>query len=451
MIGMQLSGAAAAIGADFCGHDAWFEGVSTDTRTLVNGELFCALAGPNFDGHDHCAVAEKKGASGLIIDRTVDTHLPALTVDDTRRALGRLAREWRQQFTLPVVGVTGSSGKTTVKEMIAAILRVNATVLATQGNLNNDIGVPQTLFRLDARHDYAVVEMGANHLGEIEWLAEIAKPLVGVITLCAASHLEGFGSVEMVARAKGELYTGLLANGVAVLNADDNFAAYWSDVARGRRILRFGLKNPADVSAEKLSNRGVGKGMSFTLRLPSSSVDIDLPFDGVHNVSNALAAAAAASALDVESDTIKRGLESARKIGGRLCVRGGLRGSRIIDDTYNANPTSLAAAVDVLASVEGRKWVVLGDMGELGPGTVELHQAAGANARAAGVDRLYTFGALAEKAASAFGEGAGNYSTIDELIAALGSDLDADVTVLVKGSRAMKMERVIDALAEAQP
>ena len=443
---MRISGAAAVIGAVLSGNDAWFEGVSTDTRTLGDGELFCALRGTKFDGHEHCAEARQKGASGVIVERVVDTPLPMLTVDDSRHALGCLARAWRERFSVPLVGVTGSNGKTTVKEMIAAILRTNAAVLATEGNLNNEIGVPHTLFRLNEGHDYAVIEMGASHLGEIEWLAEISKPLIGVITHCAPAHLEGFGSIERVAHAKGELYAGLAANGTAVINADDDFAPYWSEVAGDRRVLRFGLKGPAEVAAENISNRGIGNGMCFTLRLPSSCIDIELPFDGTHNVSNALGAAAAAFALGIASATIKAGLENTRKLGGRLCVLDGLHGSRVIDDTYNANPASLAAAIDILTTVEGQKWVVLGDMGELGPPTAELHRAAGANVRAAGIDRLYTFGKLAEKAAAAFGEGAKNYASMDELIGVLRDRLNAGVTVLVKGSRLMRMERVIDAL-----
>ena len=444
---MQLGDAAAAIGAQRSGNDDWFEGVSTDTRTLQRGALFCAIKGVKFDGHDHCAEAEQRGACGAIVERDVNTPLPTLMVTDTRHALGSLARTWRRRFATRVIGITGSNGKTTVKEMIAAILRSDSPVLATQGNLNNDIGVPQTLFRLAEKHEYAVVEMGANHLGEIEWLAEIAQPLVGVITICAPSHLEGFGSIENVAQAKGELYAGLLAEGTAVINADDDFAVYWSDIVEGRRVLRFGLNKPADVTAMNVSNRGIGNGMHFTLRLPASRIDIDLPFDGLHNVSNALAAAAVACALDVAPATIKSGLENTSKVRGRLCVVGGRGGCRIIDDTYNANPASLAAAIDVLASVSGNKWLVLGDMGELGVDAAELHRAGGAIARESGIERLYAFGELAANAARTFGEGAQSYRDMDELIAVLEAALTPQVTLLVKGSRTMRMERIVDALA----
>lgn len=446
MIRMQLSTAAGAIGARLSGQDNWFEGVSTDTRTIASGELFCALRGPLFDGHAHCLEAEQKGACGVLVEQTVETALPSLTVDDSKRALGRLAGAWRERFSIPVVGVTGSNGKTTVKEMLAAILRVNAVVLATKGNLNNDIGVPQTLFRLNAEHEYAVIEMGANHVGEIAWLAEIARPLVGLVTLCAPVHLEGFGSLEHIAQAKGELYAGLRDGGTAVINADDAFADYWSGIARPRRVVRFGLQKPADVSAENVTHKGIGQGMRFRLHLPTTSFDIDLAFDGLHNVANALAAAAAALALDVAPEAIKAGLEHAGKVGGRLCVVEGLRGSRIIDDSYNANPTSLAAAVDVLVSASGQRWVALGDMAELGPQAMDIHRETGLALRDAGVDRLYTFGALAAAAAEAFGAAAESYTEIEDMIEALESVLAPDVTVLVKGSRAMRMERLIDAL-----
>ncbi|MFP6681312.1 MAG: UDP-N-acetylmuramoyl-tripeptide--D-alanyl-D-alanine ligase [Gammaproteobacteria bacterium] len=443
---MHLSEVGAKIGAQVSGHDAWFEGVSTDTRTISNGELFCALSGPNFDGHEHCRDAEEKGAVGAIIERAVETDLPTLTVDDTRRALGRLAGAWRSRFSVPVVGVTGSNGKTTVKEMIASILQVDADVLATKGNFNNDIGVPKTLFELAEQHKYAVIEMGASSRGEIKWLAEVTQPLVGVITLCAPAHLEGFGSIDAVAKAKGELYVGLIADGTAIINADDVYANYWSNVASDRRIVKFGLQKLADVYAETVTDRGIGNGMQFRLCLPTDKVDIELPFDGIHSVSNALAAAAVAYTLDVSSAAIKYGLENATPVGGRLCVLDGICGSRIIDDTYNANPASLAAAINIVASVPGEKWLVLGDMGELGSSAAEIHHETGLNVRNAGIDRLYTFGELAAIAGIAYGDGARSYRDMGELIKILAAEVDREVTVLVKGSRAMEMERIVEVL-----
>jgi UDP-N-acetylmuramoyl-tripeptide--D-alanyl-D-alanine ligase len=447
VIRMQLSEAAAAIGAQLIGNDGWFEGVSTDTRSISRGEVFCALEGPNFDGHDHCSKAEIAGAAGAIVQRAVRSSLATLTVDDSRRALGRLAGAWRRRFSIPVVGVTGSNGKTTVKEMIASILHAN--VLATKGNLNNDIGVPKTLLQLDDEHEFAVIEMGASHIGEIKWLAEISQPLVGVVTLCAPAHLEGFGTIDAVAEAKGELYAGLLKDGTAVINADDAYADYWSTIATDRRVVRFAMEQAADVTAESITNLGIGYGMQFSLRLPSSEIDIQLPFDGKHNIANALAAAASAYSLDIAPATIKLGLENAKRVGGRLCVIAGVRGARIIDDTYNANPTSLAAALDMIALEPGKKWLVLGDMGELGPSAEDIHRDTGLAARKAGIDRLYSFGELAAIAAASFGDGGQAYRDIARLTDVLISDLAPEVTLLVKGSRAMRMERVVEALTGA--
>ena len=447
MIRMQLSEAAAAIGTQLIGNDGWFEGVSTDTRSISRGEVFCALEGPNFDGHDHCSEAEIAGAAGAIVQRAVRSSLATLTVDDSRRALGRLAGAWRRRFSIPVVGVTGSNGKTTVKEMIASILHAN--VLATKGNLNNDIGVPKTLLQLNDEHEFAVIEMGASHIGEIKWLAEISQPLVGVVTLCAPAHLEGFGTIDAVAEAKGELYAGLLKDGTAVINADDAYADYWSTIATDRRVVRFAMEQAADVTAESITNLGIGYGMQFSLRLPSSEIDIQLPFDGKHNIANALAAAASAYSLDIAPATIKLGLENAKRVGGRLCVISGVRGARIIDDTYNANPTSLAAALDMIALEPGKKWLVLGDMGELGPSAEDIHRDTGLAARKAGIDRLYSFGELAAIAAASFGDGGQAYRDIARLTDVLISDLAPEVTLLVKGSRAMRMERVVEALTGA--
>ncbi|HCU90011.1 MAG TPA: UDP-N-acetylmuramoyl-tripeptide--D-alanyl-D-alanine ligase [Gammaproteobacteria bacterium] len=446
MIRMQLSEAARAIEAQLSSQDGWFEGVSTDTRSISRGELFCALKGPNFDGHEHCSEAESAGAAGVIIQRATATNLSTLTTDDTRRALGCLASAWRRRFDIPVVGVTGSNGKTTVKEMIGSILRTNASVLTTKGNLNNDIGVPKTLFQLNAEHEYAVIEMGASHLGEISWLSEMSQPSVGVITLCAPAHLEGFGSLDSVAEAKGELYTGLAAGGTAVINADDPYSTYWTNIAVGHSIVTFGINQFADVMAENVVTCGIGSGMNFGLRFPSQCIDVELPFDGIHNVSNALAAAAAAYALDVPPAGIKLGLERAKRVRGRLCVLDGVSGSRIVDDTYNANPTSLAAALDMITSEPGQKWLVLGDMRELGPGAEEIHLDTGSKIREAGIDRLFTFGKLAEIAGKSFGGNTESYRDIFSLIDSLIAGLTPEVTVLVKGSRSMHMERIIDGL-----
>ncbi|MFT4560820.1 MAG: UDP-N-acetylmuramoyl-tripeptide--D-alanyl-D-alanine ligase [Gammaproteobacteria bacterium] len=449
MIRMLLSEAARELTATHTGQDRWFEGVSTDSRTIKSDELYCALRGPTFNGHDYCRDAQRNGAVGVLAEQAIDANLATLTVANSKLALGQLASAWRRNFNIPLVGVTGSNGKTTVKEMITSILQVDHTVLATKGNLNNEIGVPQTLFRLSETHDYAVVEMGASHVGEIESLSALTRPQVAVVTLCAPAHLEGFGSIEQVAEAKGEIYSGLGATGIAVINADDNFAQYWQDVAGERAVVRFGVANPADVMARNISIGGIAKGVRFALVLPDAQRDIDLPFDGMHNVSNAIAAAAVACALNISADSIKVGLETASKVAGRLCVLDGKQGERIIDDTYNANPTSLAAAVELLAAERGERWLVLADMGELGPDTAQLHRDAGTLVRAAGIDRLYTFGDLAAEAGASFGRAAKHYDEIDGLIDDLISVSNHDATILIKGSRAMRMERVVHALAGA--
>lgn len=445
---MQLDAARAATGGYLRGDDVEFRGVSTDTRTLAPGELFCAIAGPRFDGHAHCAQAAANGAAALMVEREVEASIPTLLVADSRAALGDLAHVWRRQHALRVVGVTGSNGKTTVKEMVASILRQNTSVLATSGNFNNDIGVPRTLFELGPEHSYAVVEMGANHIGEIAALAKIAEPDVGVVTLCAPAHLEGFGSIENVAAAKGEMYSALAASGIAVINADDRFAEYWSGLAGDRRIIRFAMERAADVNARAIRSEGIGFGMAFELSIDAELIPIALPFDGRHNIANALCAAALAHALGIDMAQIKLGLENAEQVGSRLKLMPGLRGAQLIDDTYNANPTSLLAALAVLASADTEKWLVLGDMGELGSQAVEDHQQAGTQAKALGIDRLYTLGELAQSAASAFGPGANHYTTIDALNEDLRATLDANVTVLIKGSRFMRMERVSTALSE---
>ena len=443
---MSLSDAARELGTTLSGRDRWFEGLSTDSRSIKSDELYCALRGPTFNGHDYCGDAQRNGAAGALVEQAINANLTTMTVVNTKLALGRLASAWRRKFNVPLVGVTGSNGKTTVREMITSILRVNHAVLATQGNLNNEIGVPQTLFLLNETHDYAVIEMGASHLGDVEYLSDLARPQIAVVTLCAPAHLEGFGSIELVARAKGEIYSGLSATGTAVINADDKFAQYWQGVAGERRVLRFGVTHCADVTARNIAIRGIAKGVQFSLALPSGQCEIELPFDGLHNVSNALAAAAVAFALNIPIDSIKAGLETASKVAGRLCVLDGKHGERIIDDTYNANPASLAAAVDLLAAERGERWLVLGDMGELGHDTVQLHRDAGTMVRVAGIDRLYTFGNLAAEAGVSFGCKAKHYDEIDALIKDLISGSEHDATILVKGSRAMQMERVVRAL-----
>jgi len=442
MIAMQLSEAAQSMRATLHGRDGGFSGCSTDSRTLSSGALFFALRGEQFDGHRFIADAVRRGASGAVVEREVaGAGLPLLAVKDTREALGQLAGAWRTRFQVPMVAVTGSNGKTTVKEMLAAIFSPLAPTLITPGNFNNDVGVPLTLFGLGNEHRFGVIEMGANHAGEIAALTLLVRPQVAVITQCAPAHLEGFGSVEGVARAKSEIYAGLDAGGTAVINADDDYAEFWRSACAGRHQLSFGLRPGADVTATGVE--GAVNGMNFLLSCPGLQRRIHLQLYGRHNVINALAAAACAVALDIPLDRIATGLESMRAVKGRLQLKAGRHAARVLDDTYNANPASLGAALGVLGSFPGRRWLVLGDMGELGPTAPELHTRAGTSARAAGVERLFALGPLSRFAVQAFGAGAGHFASSADLVTELGPALASDVTVLVKGSRAMAMERVV--------
>jgi UDP-N-acetylmuramoyl-tripeptide--D-alanyl-D-alanine ligase len=368
-----------------------------------------------------------------------------LQVADTRLALGELARQWRSRFSIPVVGVTGSNGKTTVKEMLAAILAGQGPVLATQGNLNNDIGVPLTLARLAAEHRSAVIEMGANHSGEIAYLARLVRPTVGIVTNAGPAHLEGFGSLEAVARAKGELFAALSETAVAVINADDRFAPLWQELAQGRPVLSFGLEAAADVTATYMPTQG---GMQLQLSTPRGSIEVHLPLLGRHNVINALGAAAAALAAGADLVQIRAGLEGLASVSGRLQCKRRTDGGLVIDDTYNANPASLHAAIDVLREFPGERWLVFGDMGELGDDTAALHAEVGAYASAAGIERLFTLGDLARRAAFAFGDRAQAFSDFEQLVSAVRGGLRANVSLLVKGSRRMGMERVVQALVD---
>ncbi len=444
---LSLARLADRIGGRYHGDDRPFRGVSTDSRRIEPGELFVALKGPSFDGHDFIAQAEAAGCAAVMVERDVETPLPRIEVADTRVGLGRLAAAWRSQFRLPLIAVTGSNGKTTVKEMLAAILRRQGPVLATQGNLNNDIGVPLTLLRLASEHRTAVVEMGANHPGEIAWLTELARPTVALITNAAAAHLEGFGSLEGVARAKGEIYGGLEEGGIAVINADDPFAGLWRGLNRERKVVTFGLEQEADVSAEW---EGGTDGSRLELHTWRGEEHVALPLAGRHNVMNALAATAAALAAGVELSAIREGLEAMTPVAGRLEHKRTAGGIPIIDDSYNANPASLGAALKVLAMAEGVRCLVMGDMGELGEEAVWLHQRIGEMARTEGIDRLYAVGELSRAAVLAFGSGGRHFDDREALIAALRKDLQKGMTVLVKGSRSMRMEQVVNALMDEE-
>lgn len=445
---MTLAAAAKVLQGTLRGTDTEFTGVSTDTRTLKHGDLFVALDGPNFDGHSFVNEAAGKGAVGALVSRTLAADVSAVQVADTRLGLGQLAAHWRRQFQIPVIAVTGSNGKTTVKNMIAAILNVTGPVLATQGNLNNDIGVPLTLLRLKPGDLHAVIEMGMNHPGEIDYLTKLTRPTIALINNAAAAHLAGLGSVSAVARAKGEIYSGLDADGIAVLNADDPHADLWRELAAPHRVITFGLDRPADVSAEYELDAG---GSTIHLKTPHGGINMRLSLLGRHNVMNALAASSASLAAGVSLADIQTGLEKLRSVSGRLEVKHGLNGARILDDTYNANPGSLAAGVEVLKAASGERVLVLGDMGELGEAARDIHRRVGLLAKSLGIERLYAVGELTPGAVEAFGKGAQHFTSHEALIENLRSCLHADMTVLVKGSRLMKMERVVVGIVEHDP
>ncbi len=445
MITMRLSEACRPVDGALSGRDVVFRGVSTDTRSACREELFVALRGERFDAHDFLDAAARAGAAAAMVEREVATDLPCIRVNSTRSALGHLAASWRAGLDLPLVAVTGSNGKTTVKEMLAAILGRRRAVLATRGNLNNDIGVPLTLLRLGAEHACAVVEMGANHPGEIAYLCAIAQPTVAVVTQCAPAHLEGFGSIAGVARAKGEIVSGLRSGGIAVLNADDAYFELWRQLAGDRRVMAFGLEHEVDVTARMQENDDPARNL-FEIVTRAGAVTVELALPGRHNVMNALAASACAMAVGADLQTIRAGLESMQPVHGRLEIGRGLRGCRVIDDSYNANPSSLRAALEVLGRFRGRRWMVLGDMGELGDEAAALHREAGRQARAYGAERVYGIGPLSRAAVEAFGEDGRHFDDLAQLLAALEAEIDAEVTLLVKGSRAMHMERVTQAI-----
>lgn len=448
---MMLSEAAAALGVQHVGADVQFSSVGSDSRNIVAGQLFVALKGANFDGNAFAQEALKLGAVAVLVSDVSVQAAPRIVVADTRLALGELAKYWRQKFEMPVVAVTGSNGKTTTKEMLSAILSVvaqgKAAVHATYGNLNNDIGVPLTLLKMQPNHQYAVVEMGMNHLGEIDYLTHIAQPDVALINNAGIAHIGELGSRDNIAKAKGEIFAGLKPDGVAVINADSDYVDYWKSLNPNRKIVTFGLKSHADVSARYQELDGYA---SVVLTTADDEVSVQLNVQGEHNISNALAAAAAAYALGVSLSDIGRGLASFTGVYGRLERKAGINGAVVIDDTYNANPDSMKAAINVLAKLAGTKILVLGDMGELGADAQNMHAEVGAYAKTAGLTTLYCLGNLSVETARSFGQGAEQFSSAEAIAQAVLPALEQGVTVLVKGSRFMQMERVVNLLVEVQ-
>jgi UDP-N-acetylmuramoyl-tripeptide--D-alanyl-D-alanine ligase len=443
---MDLEEAARAVGGTVRGPSVRFSGVTTDSRAIAAGDLFVALKGERFDGNEYVNEALRRGAAAALTSRAVQTDIPGSQVitADTRVALGRLAAHWRARFALPLVALTGSNGKTTVKEMLAAILAAHcgsrADLLATEGNLNNDIGMPLTLLKLREHHRYAVIEMGMNHTGEIDYLTRIAEPTVAIVNNAQRAHVGILGSLEAIARAKGEIYAGLRPGGIAVVNEDDAFAPYWKGLNTDHRVITFGLGESADV-------RATAAGTQVRFVTPVDAFAVTLQVRGEHNVRNALAACAAAHALEIPPHAMQEGLSHFAGVPGRLQRRRGAAGSWIIDDSYNANPESMKAAIRVLAAEPGRRVFVMGDMGELGAQSDALHAEVGAFARAQGIDAFLALGAASRKAADAYGRGALHFDDLDALLDAAGREAAKGATLLVKGSRFMQMERVADALA----
>ncbi len=438
---------ARACGGTLRGTDRTYTGVSSDTRTLKPGELFVALRGPRFNANEFIAAAEAAGAAGAVLDTVSERPIAQVIVSDTLAALQKSAAAWRAQFSLPVIGVAGSNGKTTVKELTAVILAQAGATLATRGSLNNHIGVPLTLHRLEPAHRFAVIEIGTNHPGEVAALCQLARPTVGLITNAGAEHLEGFGSIEGAARAEGEMVADLEPEHVAVLNADDEFLPLWRAMTRAR-VVTFGQRNAADFSASDVRTAIGADGFvtQFELHAPQGTTPIELRLAGAHNVQNALCAAAAAVAAGASLADVRAGLATMRPVPGRLQLKTAPSGAWIVDDSYNANPSSMKAGIEVLAGVDARRWLVMGDMGELGDHAMESHGEVGRFAREHHIDRLFATGKLSALAVEAFGAGAEWFADTETLARAVNAELTREVCVLVKGSRSARLERVVDSL-----
>ncbi len=423
--------------------DCAFAGAAIDSRKLEANQLFIALPGERVDGHEFVAAAKAKGAAAALVARHVPVDLPQIVVADVRRALGQLAKTWRQGWSGPLIALTGSNGKTTTKEMLAGIGRAaGRAVLATEGNLNNDLGVPLTLLRLQPTHDFAVIEMGANHRGEISQLTALAQPHVALITNAGPAHLEGFGGLWGVAQGKGEIYQGLRADGHAIINADDHYADYWRGLNDGRAISTFGLDQPATVTGAFND-----ENQQLTLRYGEQIATVTLPIAGRHNARNALAAVAATLAAGLDWAAMGAGLAAFSPASGRLTPRAG-QGCRLIDDAYNANPASMVAGLTVLMGEPAPRWAVLADMGELGDAAAAGHQEVVQAAQRLGVERLYVIGDHMKRATEWVPNYAIHVADIDHLIARLRTDLATELTpptLLIKGSRFMAMERVVNA------
>lgn len=441
MIRLALKELAQAAGCPAPSAETQIDAIVTDSRKASPGALFAALPGERVDGHEFAAKAVDQGAVALLVSRPLELDVPQLLVDDVLIALGRMATLMRSKLQPAVVGVTGSNGKTTVKEMIASILRLQGDVLATSGNYNNELGLPLTLFELEPHHRFAVLEMGASKPGDIAYLAQIAKPDVGIVTNIGPAHLEGFGSVEGVAKTKGEMYAGLRPDGCAVINGDEPWVDLWRSINCADRVLTFGAAEGSDVRVDDRSSRPC-------LATAGGTIELNLALPGRHNLFNAAAAAAAALALDIDMDIIRQGLEQVMPVPGRLNLFKTRAGWTVIDDSYNANPASLYSALQVLTGLPGEAWLVLGDMKELGTTSSKMHREMGDNARNMGVKRLFATGEMSAHTVDAFGAGARHFAGKEALAEALRRDLRPGINCLVKGSRSMGMESVVQAALE---
>lgn len=444
---MKLSEAAKILQGELKGEDAIFYGAATDTRVLQAGQLFFAWQGDQHDAHNFLDSIEAKGAIGAVVERyTPSVNISQIIVKDSQKALGILAKEWKKHWKGTAIALTGSNGKTTLKEMIASILRGKGNTLATEGNYNNHVGCPLTILRLNHQYQYAVIEMGANHFEEIRYLTKIVKPDVAIINNAGPCHLEGFGDITGVAKGKGEIFEGLNKHGIAIINADDDYADYWYTLNEDHTIHTFGIRAPATAQAQNI------KGQSFDLLINGESIHINLPLVGQHNILNACAAAAATSAIGATLTEIKLGLESLSAVKGRLEKIQLNHQHILINDAYNGNPASLKAGIDSLEEIADHTWLVLGDMRELGVEAEKMHEDCGRYAKFKGFDKLLALGNLATKSAEAFGEGGQIFMHHDEIIQFLKLSLeelkDESVAILVKGSNSMKMYTIADAMIQ---
>jgi UDP-N-acetylmuramoyl-tripeptide--D-alanyl-D-alanine ligase len=444
---MRLSEIAKILNAPLIGDDAEIGSISIDTRDLVPGQLFLAIKGEQFDGHDFLATAVEKNAGGAVVSTPHKLPIPTIQVADTRIALGKLAAYHRDKFQIPVIGITGSCGKTTTKSMLASVLCRMGSTLSPERSFNNDVGVPLTLLKLNPNYKYVVAEMGANHPGEIAYLSGIAKQNVAVITNVALAHLAGFGTEEGVATAKGEIYQRLSGTDIAIINNDDKYADFWLKNLKTKHVITFGIKKPADVMATNIRLDDEGKPL-FDVTYPDGTLKIHLSVLGLHNVMNALATIAAAYAVGANSQAIEQGLGKVAAVSKRLVRYKGQAGSLIIDDTYNANPLSVSAALEMLTHGSGEKIFVFGDMAELGSEEKQLHVEVGKNARRLGINKLYACGKLTQFTVDAFGENGFYYQDQASLISALKPTLHSNAVVLIKGSRSSRMENVVQALIQ---